>query len=270
MLTWIRFDPASLEILRQLGQIISSQDELLQTVHSVAATRSQCAASALSPAVPAHPHARAVGDGLSWDGGGGAHSQQQLLSVTQDWSGAQTDSASTTPAASASVAAVRWFGLLTNDASREAFQEADMPLGVEGGILDPSVGEDESQMTPLQRATRIIDSQPTAGEFPNQVTSPASVSTNLKEERLWQASENICLLDQEQILFENFLHRICPWVCHTSHLRAIVADSRMKARPLRPGAHVFHQSAAPLCPKCRPIECNIGTFLLSPVPRRAH
>src|SRR5690606_10101788 len=153
-------DPASLEILRQLGQIIASQDELLGTVRSVAATQSQSVPSGLPPSDADHTQVRSVGDSLAWDDSAGLHSQQ-LPYATNDWFSGQADSASTSPAASASAAAVRWFDLLANDAPPEAFHEPDVPLGPEAGFLDPSDGQDESDMTPLQRATRMIDGQPT-------------------------------------------------------------------------------------------------------------
>ncbi|KAF4971999.1 hypothetical protein FSARC_1329 [Fusarium sarcochroum] len=199
------FDPASLEILRQLGQIISSQDELTQAVRSIAATQSQ-ASSSLAPAHQLH----AVNDTLGWDA---TEVQTQQLPHETDWFGGQSDSASTTPAASASVAAVRWFGILANDASTEAFQDADAPLGFDGGLLDTSPdGQVESDITPLQRATRIIDTQPPTQELSDKVISTGGQTTNVTEESLWQASESISLLDREQALFQNFLHRICSWL----------------------------------------------------------
>nr|RBQ84580.1 hypothetical protein FVER53263_12845 [Fusarium verticillioides] len=191
---WILFDPASLEILRQLGQIITSQDELTQTVRSIAASQSH---AGLGAAQNVH-----VGEGLNWD----ANLQTQQPPC-YDWSGAQSDSNSTTPAASASVAAVRWFGILTNDASNEALPNTDAPLGLDGELLDTSPdGQADNDITPLQKATRIIDTQPPTR---NAVNNHAA---NSSEESLWQASESISLLDREQTLFQNFLHRICSWL----------------------------------------------------------
>lgn len=131
------------------------------------------------------------------------------------------DSASTTPVSSASVAAVRWFDLLANDAPPEVFEEVDVPLGLEGGFLDPSDGQGEDAMTPLQRATRIIDGQPPARNVPEDGITPpaASQPMNLAEESLWKAPENICLLDRERGLFENFLLRICSWVGFSLRIR---------------------------------------------------
>lgn len=191
---WSRFDPASLEILRQLGQIITSQDELTQTVRSIAAAQSH---AGLSAAQDVH-----VAEGLSWD----ANLQAQQLPY-YDWSGRQSDSNSTTPAASASVAAVRWFGILASDASNEAFPDTDAPLGLDGELLDTSPdGQADTDITPLQKATRMIDTQPPTRDAFN------NLAENSSEESLWQASESISLLDREQSLFQNFLHRICSWV----------------------------------------------------------
>ncbi|RKK35860.1 hypothetical protein BFJ66_g13753 [Fusarium oxysporum f. sp. cepae] len=188
------FDPASLEILRQLGQIISSQDELTQTVRSIAASQSH---AGLGAAQNVH-----VAEGLNWD----ANVQAQQLPY-YDWSGGQSDSNSTTPTASASVAAVRWFGILANDASNEAFPDADAPLGLDGELLDTSPdGQADSDITPLQKATRIIDAQPPTRDAVNDHAA------NVSEESLWQAPRSISLLDREQTLFQNFLHRICSWL----------------------------------------------------------
>ncbi|KAM0081411.1 hypothetical protein ACKRZS_006420 [Fusarium odoratissimum] len=188
------FDPASLEILRQLGQIISSQDELTQTVRSIAASQSH---AGLGAAQNVH-----VAEGLNWD----ANVQAQQLPY-YDWSGGQSDSNSTTPAASASVAAVRWFGILANDASNEAFPDADAPLGLDGELFDTSPdGQADNDITPLQKATRIIDAQPPTRDAVNDHAA------NVSEESLWKASRSISLLDREQTLFQNFLHRICSWL----------------------------------------------------------
>ena len=75
----------------------------------------------------------------------------------------------------------------------------------EGGFLDLFHEQKETDLTPLQWATKIIDGQSPGGQ---------SISDSaVEEEDMWRASENIVLLDREQDLFENFLLRICPWVC---------------------------------------------------------
>ncbi|KAM0239585.1 hypothetical protein ACHAP5_008233 [Fusarium lateritium] len=193
------FDPASLEILRQLGQIISSQNELAQTVHSIATSHSHTASS-----LGQEHNNLSIDNNLQWND----TTQGQQLPYVTDWFGSQSDSASTTPAASASVAAVRWFGILATDASNEAFPESDAASGLDGELLDTSpVGQAGSDTTPLQRATRIIDTQPSEQDLSDKVDTLAS-----SEERLWKASESILLLDKEQALFQNFLHRICSWL----------------------------------------------------------
>ncbi|GKU07692.1 unnamed protein product, partial [Fusarium langsethiae] len=49
--------------------------------------------------------------------------QSQHQIHTTDWFAGQSGSASTTPASSASAAAVRWFGILANDAPNEEVLE---------------------------------------------------------------------------------------------------------------------------------------------------
>lgn len=135
----------------------------------------------------------------------------QFPYVAHDWQ--QQESASTSPSASAGVAAVRWFDLLANDASRDALPEADVTVGVEGGFLDALGNQDEHDMTPLQRATRLIDKDSTQ-DLPDHTFTPGTTASNLVEEGMWQASANITLLDREQVLFEHFLNRICSWVSY--------------------------------------------------------
>ncbi|KAK7398535.1 hypothetical protein QQX98_012083 [Neonectria punicea] len=195
------FDPASLEILRQLGQVINSQQDLLDIARSVAASQAQHVASPPSSSGPDHAHLQGVDDALGWDSNGDL--QQQHPFMEHSWFAQQPDSASTTPAGSTGVAAVRWFELLAHDASREAFQESDAPPGLEGGFLDPLNGQDEDETTPLQRATKMIDGQPEERDL---------VGEGAREEDMWQASENISLLEREQVLFENFLRRLCSWL----------------------------------------------------------
>ncbi|KAB5536256.1 hypothetical protein GE09DRAFT_971660 [Coniochaeta sp. 2T2.1] len=198
------FDPASLEILRKLGEIQTSQDTLLHLVQSSAAgTQPQHTASPASHSQATHAqgNGRGVHDTLSFDRNGGVQHLDAYL--TQDWFGEHPDWASASPAASTGVAAVQWFGLLTKDASLEAHQEAEVPSGSEGNFLDPLNTQYEGETTPLQRATRNIDGQP--------VVSDSGIDSG-REQDFWQAPESIALLGREQILFENFLHRICPWL----------------------------------------------------------
>ena len=108
-----------------------------------------------------------------------------------------------------SAAAVQWFGLLANDAARESPQ------------ISTTLAEDVDleNITPLQRATRIVDHNQLDGDDCGQ----SNVSTGgvnsapesaLFEEQLWQAQEHIQLLPHEYFLFENFVQRISQWVCY--------------------------------------------------------
>ncbi|VUC30179.1 unnamed protein product [Clonostachys rosea] len=180
------FDPASLEILRQLGQVLDSQSSLLQTVRSIAATQSsEAAVSSLEPSSVVHVPTSGTTEAIDWVGNHGIQQQQ-------------ADSPLTPRTASVSVAAARWFGLF-----REELQERDVSPSVEWGFPGPLDGQDDSDMTQLQRATKLIDDQNLEGDFANEVDC---------EQDMWQASESITLLEREQILFENFVHRICAWL----------------------------------------------------------
>lgn len=110
-----------------------------------------------------------------------------------------------------SAAAVQWFGLLANDAARESPQ------------ISTTLAEDVDleNITPLQRATRIVDHNHLDGDgcgqsnvSPGGVTS-AGPGSALFEEQLWQAQERIQLFPQEYFLFENFVQQISQWVCYT-------------------------------------------------------
>lgn len=180
-----------------MGQIINSQDDLLRTVRSI--TNSQrCTDQAIStPSTVQVQH-----NNIEWETNGDI---QHVEGANYDWFGQpQPDSASTTPAASTSVAAVRWFGLLANHDAlvSHAVEETDATAGQELGFLDLFNGQNEDDMTPLQRATKIIDGQPPEGNLLDE------------EEAMWKATDNIFLLGREQCLFEHFLHRICSWVCN--------------------------------------------------------
>ncbi|KAL5339456.1 fungal-specific transcription factor domain-containing protein [Aspergillus crustosus] len=124
------------------------------------------------------------------------------------------------PGPTVNAATVRWFDLLANDAVRESPQVS----GVIGGYGPDAIEEaDLSQITPLQRATRIVDRthlevdgglqaglgtvQPDISS--HVIESPARLPY---EERLWQAQEPIQLLPREYALFENFVHRVSPWI----------------------------------------------------------
>jgi hypothetical protein len=121
--------------------------------------------------------------------------------MEQDSFGDQTGSAGTTPIASASVAAVRWLDLLTSHTSPLTYPDTNVPIAFDRDSLESLDNQDEGDLTALQNATKAIDNRPD--------------SEDLNDDTFWRASESIALLDEEQTLFENFLHRICPWVGDT-------------------------------------------------------
>ncbi|KAL4970945.1 Zn(II)2Cys6 transcription factor [Aspergillus stella-maris] len=130
------------------------------------------------------------------------------------------------PGPTVNAATVRWFDLLANDAIREIPQMSGWFTGYGHDILEET---NAAHVTPLQRATRIVDRthpedgngihpDPNVGVSAHDteqhglnghvMTSPAGSL----EERLWQAEESIQLLPQEFSLFENFVQRISPWI----------------------------------------------------------
>ncbi|KAL4922304.1 fungal-specific transcription factor domain-containing protein [Aspergillus aurantiobrunneus] len=131
------------------------------------------------------------------------------------------------PGPTVNAATVRWFDLLANDAVRESPQISSVIGGYGQDVLEET---DVSQITPLQRATRIVDrnhseedgglqsSLNTAQTTHNPVQSQFgahgidSPTSSPFEERLWQAQEPIQLLPHEYSLFENFVQRVSPWI----------------------------------------------------------
>lgn len=132
-----------------------------------------------------------------------------------DWFGLQADSTPSTTAGNTNVAAVRWFDVLTNDAPREALSESCAALEPDCGPLEISSEYGQNGLTPLQRATRIVDSCPSnlsgAGESEGSEAVYAAISAD--DGFSWRSREDITLLAEEQALFESFLRRISSWVC---------------------------------------------------------
>ncbi|KEF56118.1 uncharacterized protein A1O9_07699 [Exophiala aquamarina CBS 119918] len=238
------FDAASLEILRQLGQIATSQEDLLQIVRSFSTVQTPHVASDVASFTSGHVH-QAIFDqsqgagGLEWSTNPTLYSPtSHRLDEQQDHNAAplssdtytnqrQPDSASTTPAASGCAPAVRWFGLLANDAPSEILQDAELQFAFDGTSLEVSAISDEDNITPLQMATRIVDKQRTPRDNLSDRSKPLldnGPPTQQTEEALWQASEGISLLPSEQMFFENFLRRICPWV---RIFRLVVCSGRL-------------------------------------------
>ena len=174
--------------MQQLERILESQDDLKNAVHT--AVSQQYALPPSSTQVPLFP----VQD-YEWQNNRGS----DHLHLGADLA-VSRDPESSSPAASASVAAARWFDLLATEVSKDVVQETDLPSGHETGFPDLFSGQSDADLTPLQKATRIVDNpqDDIVGKDGGQGT--------------WQAAGSIALLPQEQELFKNFLHAICPWV----------------------------------------------------------
>lgn len=163
----------------------------MHTVHTAISSQ-QYALSSASVQLPTY----ALGDNVKWQTAGGvvpAHVGSDLLFAHQD-------TESTSPTASVSVAAARWFDLLATEVTKEAIEETNLPSGHEAEFPDLFGGQNNADLTPLQMATRIVDEP--QGDF----------SSKDQGQSTWQVPGNISLLPQEQVLFKNFLHGICPWV----------------------------------------------------------
>ncbi|KAL4804487.1 fungal-specific transcription factor domain-containing protein [Aspergillus unguis] len=129
------------------------------------------------------------------------------------------------PGPTVNAATVKWFDLLANDAVRES-PHVSTALG---GYGQASLEEANEEITPLQRATRIVDRnhQPEdvamepslSGHLTRNLMQPVLDGQNsnspgslFSEERLWRAQESIKLLPQEYSLFENFVQYVSPWI----------------------------------------------------------
>lgn len=114
----------------------------------------------------------------------------------------------------ASFAAVRWFGLLANDAARDSstvwtiqnsWANQSLSLGHSGS-------DDQAQLSSLQRATQVLDGPSIYGSH-DLTHVGASGESPLEEEQIWQSREPIDLLPAEATLFGHFVDRVSPWVC---------------------------------------------------------
>lgn len=200
--------------MRQLGQIIQSQDDLLSIVESanqqIPHKGIELPSTSQSQAYNQVTGREHTSDPVSWNAS--RQSYNDVPETTARAHSGTVDSASTTPTASASVAAARWFGLLSTDAAGGVLQDAEIPLVADGGLLDSVLNQHDGDLTPLQRATRIVDSDQSPDHGQGRQSIPDHALTTAAEQPFWQATENISLLDQEQFFFQTFLHRICSWV----------------------------------------------------------
>lgn len=113
----------------------------------------------------------------------------------------------------ASFAAVRWFGLLANDAARDSstISAIQSSLGSQSLSLGHSASDDETQLSPLQRATQVLDG-PSVYQNHELVDATSSGESPLEKEQIWQSREQIEILPTEATLFEYFVDRVSPWV----------------------------------------------------------
>ncbi|KAJ5374070.1 hypothetical protein N7517_006076 [Penicillium concentricum] len=131
----------------------------------------------------------------------------------------------------ASLAAVRWLGLLASgfpsdgpqlSTLSDTWETQPLTLGYQSGDGPP-------QPSSLQRATQVLDGP--AGRTASQdVTATQDVTDGPFTERsalvdgqLWQSREPIELSPAEQTLFEHFIHHVSPWLHNAGLLNAILA-----------------------------------------------
>ncbi|OJJ66231.1 hypothetical protein ASPBRDRAFT_59903 [Aspergillus brasiliensis CBS 101740] len=106
----------------------------------------------------------------------------------------------------ASFAAVRWFGLLANDAARDSPQLPTVPSSYDNQSLPVDPLGINGQPYSLQYATQVLDSTLDSGAN-NGATGHQEGST-VDEEIIWQSREAIELLPTEQSLFEHFINQL--------------------------------------------------------------
>jgi hypothetical protein len=114
----------------------------------------------------------------------------------------------------ASFAAVRWFGLLVNDAARDSSTvwTTQDSWANQSLSLDHSSSDEQTQVSPLQCATQVLDG-PSIYESPGLTHVGSSEESPLEEEQIWQSREPIELLPAEAALFGHYVDRVSPWVC---------------------------------------------------------
>jgi hypothetical protein len=131
---------------------------------------------------------------------------------------ASTD-ASLSPSNS-SLAAVRWFGLLANDAAKDSSQVStihDSWVNQGFSLQDHSNAEGQTQLSSLQCATLVLDGPSSIYASHDPTQAGTSVGNTVGDEQIWQSREPIELLSGEETLFEHFVTRVSPWVCTICH-----------------------------------------------------
>ncbi|CAG7994038.1 unnamed protein product [Penicillium salamii] len=114
----------------------------------------------------------------------------------------------------ASLAAVRWLGLLAGGFPGDNLQQSTVSNIWESHslALGHSENDDPPQVSSLQRATQVLDS-PCGGAASLDVTNGhATEGSALTEMQIWQSREPIELSPDEQALFEHFVHHVSAWI----------------------------------------------------------
>ncbi|CAG8365616.1 unnamed protein product [Penicillium salamii] len=114
----------------------------------------------------------------------------------------------------ASLAAVRWLGLLAGGFPGDNLQQSTVSNVWESHnlALGHSENDDPPQVSSLQRATQVLDS-PCGGAASLDVTNGhATEGSALTEMQIWQSREPIELSPAEQALFEHFVHHVSAWI----------------------------------------------------------
>ncbi|KAJ6142339.1 hypothetical protein N7497_011438 [Penicillium chrysogenum] len=146
-------------------------------------------------------------------------SNQSLVALTD---------ASLSPSNS-SFAAIRWFGLLANDAAKDSSQVStiDNSWVNQGFSLQGHSNPDgQTQLSSLQCATLVLDAPSSIYASDDPTHAGASDGNTLGDEQIWQSREQIELLPGEETLFEHFVTRVSPWIDlfdHTSQFSTFVA-----------------------------------------------
>lgn len=112
----------------------------------------------------------------------------------------------------ASFAAVRWFGLLANDAARDSSQISTIQNSWANQSLSLDHSTESHQPSPLQRATQVLDSPASIYGSHDSPQVDVSGENTLGQEQIWQSQGPIELLPAEATLFEHFVNRVSPWV----------------------------------------------------------
>lgn len=136
----------------------------------------------------------------------------------------------TSPGPTVNAATIRWFGLLAHDAARSTPEISTVLDHTPNGNVNGTENDyrkfrnfffaraeeesvDVSRLTPLERATRIVDQQQPSLLGIEGEDNNARVQAHPFEEQLWQSEKPIQLLPREYLLFEHFVRRVSQWVC---------------------------------------------------------